>query len=133
MKPEILIIGVLIGLLLNFSNIIDGVIASLIHKVGCVVYATCAFLWAVFAPNVERENWLYKKFELIGRKYYLCFFVFQYMTIECVKIFSSYIEFAYIDYIAPITVVILLLFESFVFELVKKYISMAYRYLREDN
>lgn len=50
LKPQILVIGVLAGLLLNFVNIIDGRIASLIHRIGCVIYATCAFLWAIFPP-----------------------------------------------------------------------------------
>ena len=130
---NMIVLGVgVLGLLLSFSDVIDEVGLYSVHMIGSVVYAVSCFLWAILAPNVNTDSKIIKLLIVIGRKYYLWFYVFQYFTIEFVKaIFEKNTLFENIDYLLPLIVIALLFVESVIIDIIIKDIPKVYKYLKD--
>ncbi len=120
---KLFVFGIAFGILLSFANLVDGLISAQLNMLGTVIYAFSVFMWALFAPEIKYKNIIFKIVILIGRKYYVYFYVLQYMTISLVKkcslcrwalkIYDAFdIEISYLDYVVPFAVVVALFFES---------------------
>lgn len=128
---NIIWISLLVGLILNFSDVIDADKFYSVNMLGGVVYALACFLWAVYAPSINVENKIIKLLVVIGRKFYLWFYVFQYFTIEFVKSTFEKIQFEYVDYLLPFIVIILLFIESVVIDVIIQNAPKVYKYLKD--
>lgn len=98
-----------IGLVLNFSNVIGEELQE-IHTIGSIIYSTGIFLWAITSKKQMNANSILVK---IGEKYFLWFFVLQYLTINLVRNFVyHFMDRRSADWFLPFVVIVCLYFES---------------------
>lgn len=124
---------------MSFSNLADGLVPARLNMLGTVIYAFSVFMWAIFVPEISYKNVIFRIISLIGRKHYVYFYVFQYITISIVKaciyilVFKIYdvfgIEISFVDYVIPLGVVAALYIESLllnnIWSLLKMYLNKA--------
>ena len=136
---KLFICGIIFGVLLSFSNLADGLVPARLNMLGTVIYAFSVFMWAIFVPEISYKNVIFRIISLIGRKHYVYFYVFQYITISIVKaciyilVFKIYdvfgIEISFVDYVIPLGVVAALYIESLllnnIWSLLKMYLNKA--------